>query len=151
MNINECDRRADDVIAGMVSSMTAGALAPAAINWVIVMSAMGAGVMSIGSCYTIKISKEEAADLIKQFFLSAGLTWCMLNVGAKICAAVFEATGFAYAPVVVADAVLSASQAFAIGSCAKAYFRKKYQGGDITDAELGQILKRKFKEYKKNH
>ncbi len=150
-SIEQCDNEADEKIAYMIAGMVGGAVVPAAINWTIVVTAMGAGVISIGNCYGFSISKEGGADLVKQFFLSAGTTWLMLNVGAKICTAIIQMTGIGYFGGAAVDAVISAAQAYAVGGCAKAYFRKKYQGKSISKEELGKIFKEKFKEYKKNH
>lgn len=150
-SIEQCDSDADEKIGLMIAGMVGGAVVPAAINWTIVIAAMGAGVVSIGNCYGYSISKEGGADLVKQFFLSAGTTWLMLNVGAKICTAILQMTGIGYVGGAAIDAVISAAQAYAVGGCAKAYFRKKYQGKSISKDELGKIFREKFKEYKKNH
>lgn len=150
-SIEQCDSDADEKIGLMIAGMVGGAVVPAAINWTIVITAMGAGVISIGNCYGFSISKEGGADLVKQFFLSAGTTWLMLNVGAKICTAILQMTGIGYLGGAAIDAVISAAQAYAVGGCAKAYFRKKYQGKSISKDELGKIFREKFKEYKKNH
>lgn len=150
-SIEQCDSDADEKIGLMIAGMVGGAVVPAAINWTIVIAAMGAGVVSIGSCYGYSISKEGGADLVKQFFLSAGTTWLMLNIGAKIFTAIVQMTGIGYVGGAAIDAVISAAQAYAVGGCAKAYFRKKYRGEHISKDELGKIFRDKFKEYKKNH
>lgn len=150
-SLEQCDYEADEKIQYMIAGMIGGACVPAAINWTIVIAAMGAGVVSIGKCYDFSITEEGGADLVKQFFLSAGTTWLMLNVGAKICTAIIQMTGVGYVGAAAVDAVISAAQAYAVGGCAKAYFRKKYQGRNISRDELGEIFKKKFKEYKENH
>lgn len=149
--LEQRDQDADDRISYMIAGMIGGAVVPAAINWTIVITAMGAGVVSIGKCYDFSISEEGGADLVKQFFLSAGTTWLMLNVGAKICTAIIQMTGIGYLGGAALDAVISAAQAYAVGGCAKAYFRKKYQGNNISKEELGKIFKQRFEEYKKTH
>lgn len=150
-SIEQCDDEADKRIAYMIAGMVGSAVVPAAINWTILMTAMGAGVVSIGKCYGFSISKDGGADLLKQFFLSAGTTWLMLNVGSKICLSIIQMTGVGYVGAAAVDAVISAAQAYAVGGCAKAYFRKKYQGKSISKEELGKIFKEKFQEYKKKN
>lgn len=147
-SITECDKEADNRIALMITGMIGGAVVPAAINWTVAMAAMGAGVVSIGKCYGFSLTEEGGSDLVKQFFLSAGTTWLMLNVGAKIFSAIAQFTGIGYVAGAALDAVISAAQAYAIGGCAKAYFRKKYQGQNISKDQLGEIFRDKFKEYK---
>lgn len=150
-SIEQCDKDADEKIGLMIAGMVGGAVVPAAINWTIVITAMGAGVISIGNCYGFSISKEGGSDLVKQFFISAGTTWLMLNVGAKICTAIIQMTGIGYFGGAALDAVISAAQAYAVGGCAKAYFRKKYQGKSVSKEELGKIFRERFKEYKDKH
>lgn len=150
-SIEQCDKDADEKIGLMIAGMVGGAVVPAAINWTIVITAMGAGVISIGNCYGFSISKEGGSDLVKQFFLSAGTTWLMLNVGAKICTAIIQMTGIGYLGGAALDAVISAAQAYAVGGCAKAYFRKKYQGKSVSKEELGKIFRERFKKYKDDH
>lgn len=150
-SIEQCDDEADKKIAYMIAGMVGFAVVPAAINWTILMTAMGTGVISIGNCYGFSITKEGGADLVKQFFLSAGTTWLMLNVGSKIFTAIIQMTGLGYVGGAAVDAIISAAQAYAIGGCAKAYFRKKYQGKSISKEELGKIFKEKFQEYKKKN
>lgn len=149
--IEQCDSDADDVITAMIAGMVAGAITPAAINWTIVIAAMGTGTVSIGKCYGYSITKEGGSDLVKQFFLSAGTTWLMLNVGAKIITALIQFTGIGYGPAAAVDAVISGAQAYAVGGCAKAYFRKKYKGENISKEELGKIFRDGFKKYKSEH
>lgn len=150
-SIEQCDDEADKKITYMIAGMVGCAVVPAAINWTILMTAMGAGVISIGNCYGFSITKEGGADLVKQFFLSAGTTWLMLNVGSKIFTAIIQMTGLGYVGGAAVDAIISAAQAYAVGGCAKAYFRKKYQGKSISKEELGKIFKEKFQEYKKKN
>ena len=147
-SIELCDEDADKRIGLMITGMIGGAVVPAAINWAIVMAAMGSGVVSIGQCYGYSISKEGGADLVKQFFLSAGTSWLLLNIGSKMFVAIMQMTGFGYAGGAALDAVMSGAQAYAIGGCAKEYFRKKYQGKTVSKEELGRILKSRLKEYK---
>lgn len=150
-SIEQCDSEADDRIAMMITGMVGGAVVPAAINWGIVIAAMGAGVVSIGKCYNYSVDKGESADLVKHFFLSAGTTWLMLNVGAKILTCIIQMTGIGYVGGAALDAVISGAQAYAVGGCAKEYFRKKYQGKNISKDELGKLFKERFKEYKRKN
>ena len=59
------------------------------------------GVISIGNCYGFSITKEGGADLVKQFFLSAGTSWLMLNVGSKIFTAIIQSSSAATGVVII--------------------------------------------------
>lgn len=148
-SIEECDRQADKTIAIMITGMVGGAIVPAAINWSISMTAMGAGVVAIGHDYGYTLDKEGGADLVKMFFSAAGSTFIAFSVGSKICSSLMQATGGGYLLGVALDVVVSGAQAYAVGGCAKAYFRKKYLGQTISKEELGKIFRERYKQYKK--
>ena len=148
-SINQCDNQADTAIKTMVSACIAGAIAPAMINPIVVAGAMGAGVVSIGICYDVKVTKDEAWKLIKQFFLAAGTMFLMVNMGGKFLSIILSSSGIGYGGAVAMDAALSAAQAYAVGACAKQYFRQEFLGKTKpTTQELGQIFKDAFRKKK---
>lgn len=147
--IEECDRNADTAIKTMIAACVGGAVVPAHINWTIVAAALGAGVVAIGVCYDVKMNKDEAWKLIKQFFLAAGTVFLMLNIGSKIISIILASTGIGYAGAVGLDTVVSGAQAYAVGACAKEYFRRDFLGKKRpSKEELGQIFRDAFKKKK---
>lgn len=142
------DENADFVINAMVAGIVAAAVIPAHVNWAFVMAGMGAGVMAIGRCYGVELSRQEAWKLIKQFFLAAGFTFMGLTIGAKLCSMLLASTGVGYFGAVAIDVAVSAPLAYAVGSCAKAYFRddmhKKHSAEQ--NARLGEMLRQKFRQ-----
>ena len=102
-----------------------------------------------GLCYDIKLTKDEGWKLVKQFILSAGFWFLSMNVGSKILSALMESTGLGYGAGVAIDAASSAAFAWAIGSTAKEYFQREYQGkSKLSKEELGAIFRKAFKEQK---
>lgn len=144
-----CNENADKAIAGMMATVVGTALVPAHVNWALTASAMGAGVVAIGLCYDIKLSKDEGWKLVKQFIMSAGFWFLSMNVGSKILSALMETTGIGYGAGVAIDAATSAAFAWAIGATAKEYFQREYLGKTkLSKDELGEIFRKAFKDHK---
>ncbi len=144
-----CNENADKAIAGMMATVVGTALVPAHVNWALTASAMGAGVVAIGLCYDIKLSKDEGWKLVKQFIMSAGFWFLSMNVGSKILSALMETTGIGYGAGVAIDAATSAAFAWAIGATAKEYFQREYLGKvKLSKDELGEIFRKAFKDHK---
>ena len=144
-----CNENADKAIAGMMATVVGTALVPAHVNWALTASAMGAGVVAIGLCYDIKLSKDEGWKLVKQFIMSAGFWFLSMNVGSKILSALMETTGIGYGAGVAIDAATSAAFAWAIGATAKEYFQREYLGKvKLSKDELGGIFRKAFKDHK---
>lgn len=149
-SIHECDEQADDAIRTMVATVVGTAAIPAHVNWSLTATAMGAGVVAIGLIYDVQLTKEEGWKLVRQFFLGAGFWFVTMNVGAKILTAIMESTGFGYLGGVALDGAISAASAWAIGACAKEYFRRDFLGkSKPTKEELGEIFREAFKKNKK--
>lgn len=149
-SIHECDEQADDAIRTMVATVVGTAAIPAHVNWSLTATAMGAGVVAIGLIYDVQLTKEEGWKLVRQFFLGAGFWFVTMNVGSKILTAIMESTGFGYLGGVALDGAISAASAWAIGACAKEYFRRDYLGKNKpTPEELGKIFRDTFKKNKK--
>lgn len=144
-----CNENADKAIAGMMATVVGTALVPAHVNWALTASAMGAGVVAIGLCYDIKLSKDEGWKLVKQFIMSTGFWFLSMNVGSKIISALMETTGIGYGAGVAIDAATSAAFAWAIGATAKEYFQREYLGKvKLSKDELGEIFRKAFKDHK---
>lgn len=137
------DKRANTVIHQTVLQIAAASVIPAHVNWAFTATLLGIGVVRIGRVYGVTLSRKEAWKLIKQFLKAAGLWFVSVYVGSKVFAAMFETTGIGYVAGAAIDVTVSSSIAYAIGLTAKAYFR-----GEHTNAELGEIMRKAFKEGK---
>lgn len=145
----ECDEDADVAIKVMMSTVTATALVPAAVNWAITASAMGAGCVGIGKAYGVSLSKENGEKLVIQFLKGAGLWFLAMQVGSKVITSILQFTGLGYGAGVALDAATSAAFAWAIGKTAKSYFRSQYNNGKkLSEKELGEIFRQAFKDKK---
>ena len=148
-SVYECNENADKAIATMMGTVAATAVLPAHVNWSLTASAMGAGVVAIGLCYDVKLTKDEGWKLVKQFVVSAGFWFLSMNVGSKLAIALIESTGLGYGPAVALDVAASAAFAWAIGATAKEYFQREYLGKrKLTKNELGEIFRNAFKDHK---
>lgn len=149
MDISQRDSNADVAIKTMMATIAGFVLVPAHVNWALIAGAMGAGVMAIGLIYDVKLNKDEAWKLIKQFIYAAGFMFAALNIGSKFFAAIAESTGIGYAGGVALDAAINIPLAYAVGCTAKAYFRKDYMTGTkLSKQELGELFRNAFKKKK---
>lgn len=138
------DEDADTAIATMIAAMAGAAVIPAHVNWALAAAAMGSGVVAIGLCYGVKLTKDEAWKLVKQFILGAGLTFVGLAVGSKILAMILSSTGIGHVGAVVLDATISAAIGYAVGETAKEYFK-----GNTSKAHLRRVFRETFNAKKK--
>lgn len=148
-SVEQCDQRADKAIKAMVASMVGMAAIPALVNWALVATAMASGVVAIGLCYDVKLTKDEAWKLVKQFFIAAGLTFMMVQGGTKIVAMILSSTGIGHFGAMAIDCTVSGAQGYAIGMGAREYFRRDSLGqAKPTKEELGRIIREAFKSKK---
>lgn len=148
-SISECDADADSAIRKMIAGMVGAAAIPAHVNWAVCAAAMGVGTVAIGKAYGVTLNKEQGGKLVKEFIKSAGFMFLALNVGSKIWAAIMESTGIGYLGGVALDGAISAAQAWAVGACAKEYFRRDFLGQNKPSTkELGEIFRKAFKDRK---
>ncbi len=131
------DKRADAAIAAMVTAAMGGAVVPVVVSWPVAMAAMGSGVVAIGLCYGVKLTKDEAWRLVIMFIKAAGLTFCGLTVASQLLSAVLVSTGLGYGAAIALDAATCGSIAYAVGGTAKAYFK-----GERDKAKLGRMMRR---------
>jgi uncharacterized protein (DUF697 family) len=136
------DERADRIIKGMASTGVAGAVIPLPLA-IPFMGAVGAGVVSIGRCYGVELTKDEAWKLVREFFKAAGMTYMAIAVSGQFITALAKATGFGYPVAVALDATQAAVIAYAIGAAAKAYFK-----GERNNKQLGAVLRNAVTEAK---
>ena len=143
MGYDARDQNADLAIGSMVAAVVATAIVPAHVNWALTAGAMGTGVVGIGLCYGVQLTKDEAWKLIQQFFVAAGGWFLAMNVGTKFMAAILQSTGIGYGPAVALDATISAAAAYALGQAAKEYFK-----GQRDMGKIGKIFRDSFTNYK---
>ena len=72
-SVNVCNEKADKAIKAMMATVVGTALVPAHVNWALTASAMGAGVVAIGLCYDIKLTKDALPIWMKAGNLSNSL------------------------------------------------------------------------------
>lgn len=142
----DMDRKADTRILAMTGAGVGVGFAPVMLDVAVLMGTMGTGVVSIGACYGMGLTKEDAAELIKQFFKAAGMTFSMIFIGQKFTASLLKSNPVTYVPTMIADAVMCGTVAFAVGSTAKKYFRRLASGKKVSVYDL----KKWMAEGKKN-
>jgi predicted permease len=138
------DENADKAILAMVAGMTGISIIPAYVNWPFTASALGAGVIAIGLCYEVHLSKDDAWKLVTQFFTAAGFWFTAGNFGGKFISMILASTGVGYMGGVVLDLAISVAAAYGIGGAAKAYFK-----GERNNDRLGEVFRDNFTKNKK--
>jgi uncharacterized protein (DUF697 family) len=129
------DERADQIIKGMASTGVAVGLIPVPLG-IPFMAAVGTGVIAIGRCYGVELTKDEAWKLVREFFKAAGITYMATAVGWQFITALAKATGFGYPVAAALDAAQAAIIAYAVGAASKAYFK-----GERNNKQLGAVLR----------
>ena len=147
--LSAADKKADRAVNIMMTTVAGTALWPAHVNWALTAGAMATGCVAIGRAYGFHLDKEDGWALCKQFILGAGFWFVSMNIGTKFLAALAESTCIGYLGGAALDIGISCASAWAIGGCAKAYFRKMATTGDVvTKAELQEIFKGRFSDYR---
>ena len=75
-SVNVCNERADKAINAMMATVVGTALVPAHVNWALTASAMGTGVVAIGLCYDIKLTKDEGWKLVNPSLILKNIFNC---------------------------------------------------------------------------
>jgi uncharacterized protein (DUF697 family) len=144
MQLETAEQKADAIIKGLMSAAVATAVIPLPLG-VPFMAVVAGGVVAIGTCYGVELTKDEAWRLIKEFFKAAGVTFMGLNVGWLFISAILNFTGAGYPVSVALDATQGSAIAYAVGSSAKFYF-----SGQRSRKELGEMMRESFKEAKRS-
>jgi uncharacterized protein (DUF697 family) len=139
LNLDEADDRADDVINTMIATAIGMAVVPVVMTPAFI-AGMGVGVVAIGRCYGVQLTRDEAHKLVKEFFAAAGFSTMAVLATGKLLAAVMAATGIGYAGGVVLDAGASAAIAYAVGGTAKSYFK-----GERNKKVLGRQMRERLR------
>ena len=134
--IEEMGKKADKTVTTMTLTGVGIGFAPVGIDIAAFMTLMGTSVIAIGNCYGMEMNKEEAGELIKQFFKAAGLTLSMVTVGSKIIYSTMKSNPVTYLPFMVADAVICGTTAYAVGSTSKNYFQLRAQGKKASEEDI---------------
>jgi uncharacterized protein (DUF697 family) len=116
------DEKADRIVKGLVVTGAAAGGIPVPLL-VPFMVSMAGGVVAIGACYGVSLTKDEAWKLIREFFKAAGFAFMATQVGGLVIGTVMAMTGFGYPVALAMDAAQCAVIAYAIGAAAKHYFK----------------------------
>ena len=138
------DENADKAIKAMITAAVGTAVVPVYVNWALTASVLGSGVVAIGLCYGVELTKDEAWKLVKQFIVAAGTFFVAANLGSKFIAMVLQTTGVGYGVGFALDATMSAAVAYAIGETAKEYFK-----GERKMKRIGKTFRNSFTNYKR--
>ncbi|MBR5287438.1 MAG: DUF697 domain-containing protein [Clostridia bacterium] len=139
--LQEMDRKADLAVNAMMVAAVGLGVVPILLDMVAVSAAMGAGVIAIANCYDLQLTKDDAADLIKQFFKAAGTSYSIMFMGVKITNSLLKSNPVTYVPFLIADGVVCGAAAFAVGMTAKNFFHRRAQGKKATKEEMKQWMK----------
>ena len=139
--IQEMDKKADLAVGTMMAAGVGIGLAPVLLDMVTVSAVMGAGVIAVSACYGQQLTKDDAAELIKQFFKAAGTSYSIMFMGVKITNSLLKSTPVTYLPFMIADAVVCGAASFAVGITAKNFFHRRAQGKKVTPEEMKQWMK----------
>jgi uncharacterized protein (DUF697 family) len=129
------DEKADTIIKGMVTTGVATGVIPLPLG-IPFMAAVATGVVAIGSCYGVEITRDEAWKLIREFFKAAGFTFAATQIGWQFISGLMYATGLGSPLAVVLDTTQCIAISYAIGAAAKHYF-----SGQRNQRELGAIMR----------
>ncbi len=140
------DKKANKAVMAMTGAGVGVGFVPVMVDVAVLMAAMGGGVVSIGTCYDMRLTKEDAAELIKEFFKAAGMTFSMVFAGQKITASILKSNPVTYVPTMIADAAMCGTIAFAVGETSKKYFRRLASGKTVSKNDM----KKWMTEGKKN-
>lgn len=135
------DKKADVAITTMTLAGVGIGFAPVIIDIAAFMAAMGTGVVAIGKCYYQELTKDDAGELIKKFFMAAGTTLAMVSVGQKLVTSVLKSNAVTYVPAMVADAVICGATAFAVGTTSKNYFHRRAEGKKASEKDIKKWMK----------
>ena len=138
--LQQMKKKASKVVLSMTAGSAGIGAAPVIIDIGAFMVAMGGSVVAIGRCYDFKITKEEAGQLIKQFFCAAGMAFSFIFAGQKIVTSLLKSNPVSYTPSMAVDAVMCSATAYAIGSTSQQYFHKLAQGKTVSNRELRQWM-----------
>ncbi|GID91608.1 DUF697 domain-containing protein [Amorphoplanes digitatis] len=138
------DEKADRIIKGMVATGVAAGGVPVPLL-IPFMGAVAGGVVAIGTCYGVELSKRDAWKLIRQFFKAAGFVYMSALVGGQFMVWLLTPTGLGTPAAMALDAVTSAAVAYAAGTAAKHYFK-----GHTSQAELRAIVRGAVVEARRN-
>jgi hypothetical protein len=128
------DEKANRIIKGMVAAgVTAGSVpVPALVPF---MGAVAGGVVAIGACYGVELSKRDAWKLV---YMSA-------LVGSHFMVWLLTPTGLGTPLAVAIDAATCAAVAYAAGTAAQHYFK-----GQTSHDELRAVVRGAVAEARRN-
>jgi uncharacterized protein (DUF697 family) len=136
------EQKTDKIIKGMVSAGVATGVIPLPLGLPF-MAAVATGVVAIGACYGVELTRDEAWKLIREFFKAAGFTFFATNVGWQFITGLMYATGFGSPFAAALDTAQCVAIAYAVGAAAKHHF-----SGQRSRRELGAVMRSAYLERK---
>jgi hypothetical protein len=129
------DEKADKIIKGLTATGVAAGGVPVPML-VPFMAAVSSGVVAIGACYGVPMSRDQAWKLIREFFKAAGFVYAATFVGGAFITWILTATGVGLPVALALDAAQCAVIGYTVGTAAKHYFK-----GETSHAELRTIVR----------
>lgn len=138
------DEKANRIIKRMMAggAVAGGVPVPALVPF---MGVVAGGVVAIGSCYGVQLTKGDAWKLIREFFRAAGFTFTAGMVGGHFTTWIISATGLGLPVALALDAAQCTLIAYAVGTAAKHYFK-----GATSRAELRTVMRDALAEARAN-
>lgn len=130
--VDKADEKADAIIKGLTATGIAAGAVPAPML-VPFMAAVASGVVAIGACYGVQLTKDEAWKLIREFFKAAGFVYVSAVVGGHFITWILTVTGLGLPVAMALDAATAAVVAYAVCTAAKHYFKGQTSRREIRD------------------
>jgi len=130
------DEKADKIIMGLTATGAAAGGIPVPLL-VPFMGAVAGGVVAIGACYGVQLTRDEAWKLIREFFKAAGFVWTATFIGGEFIVWILAATGAGLPVALALDAVQCTVIAYAVSTAAKHYFK-----GQRSRDEIRAVMRR---------
>ena len=148
IELMRCDENADLAIKVMMGGIATAAIIPGYVNWALIASAMGVGCAAIGKSYGFNMNKDEGWMLTKQFLIGAGTCYLALGLCVKFFSGLLDFTGPGCLIGRIADAAFCSASAWAIGGCAKSYFRSMALGKKRPPSDFGKEFREMYNAFK---
>jgi uncharacterized protein (DUF697 family) len=129
------DEKADRIIKGLTATGVAAGGVPVPLL-IPFMATVAGGVVAIGASYGVRLSKEDAWKLIREFFKAAGFVYTATFIGGAFITWILAATGVGYPVALALDAAQCAVIGYTVGTAAKHYFK-----GERSQSEMRKVVR----------
>jgi hypothetical protein len=124
------DEKADKIIMGLTATGAAAGALPVPLL-IPFMGTVAGGVVAIGACYGVGLSRDEAWKLIREFFKAAGFVWTSAFIGTQLIAWIVTTTGVGVPVAMALETAEATLIAYAVGTAAKHYFKGQKSRDEI--------------------